>query len=458
MDVQACQQKRCWGTTTVVHGPKAGLPNRLTRTSDVRKFFSRTMAISESILASNLDLDFYGDQRSNDFRASPEVHSNDQKFLKLKRRPILSCVEGEVTLVDLFCGAGGISLGMEEAARSHRLRLLVRFAADFESRAIEVYKANFPEAHADQVDLSTIFARDVEASEFTRSETELAQRVGKLDVLVGGPPCQGHSDLNNFSRRRDPKNDLYLVMARAAKVLNPTYVVVENVPGAKHDKGGAFAGTVEALMRQGYRVSYEVVDMREIGVPQSRRRLVLIASKGSPVEVGAIVSRYRTAPRDLAWAIRDLETLESDSLMDTASKPSRDNKARIDYLFDNGLQDLPDAERPPCHRKGNHSYKSIYGRLKWDEPAQTITSGFYSMCMGRYVHPSRRRTITAREAARVQFFPDYFRFDAAKNRTALAQIIGNAVPPKLSFVLGHHLFGQIRMGNQFENQLAEVSP
>ena len=410
--------------------------------------------MSDFILANNLDLEFYSGERSDEFRASAEMNSDDKAFLRLEDRPRLDEVEGEVSLVDLFCGAGGITLGMQEAARAHKRRLAIKFAADFEARAIEVYRANFPEAHAELADLAQIFSRDVDAVDCTERELELVSRVGKLDVLVGGPPCQGHSDLNNFSRRHDPKNDLYLVMARAAKVLNPRYVVIENVPGAKHDRGGVFAETIDALVRQGYKISYDTVDVRDIGVPQSRKRLVLIASRDGHADVGNIVSIYRTQPRDLAWAIRDLEKRATDSIMDEPSKPSRDNKSRIDYLFENDLYDLPNEERPPCHRKGNHSYKSIYGRLNWKDSAQTITSGFYSMCMGRYVHPSQRRTLTAREAARIQFFPDYFSFDAAEKRTSLAQIIGNAVPPKLSFILGHYLIGQLSVASHLNKEIS----
>ncbi|MGK8204363.1 DNA cytosine methyltransferase [Burkholderia cenocepacia] len=400
--------------------------------------------MSDFILAENLNLEFYSGERSDELCAPAEMQSDDKAFLRLQSRPLLEEDEGEISLVDLFCGAGGITLGMQEAAHAHKLRLAIKFAADFEARAIEVYRENFPDARAELVDLAQVFSQDVEATDFTERERELVRSVGKLDVLVGGPPCQGHSDLNNFSRRHDPKNDLYLVMARAAKVLNPAFVVIENVPGAKHDRGGVFAETIDALTRQGYSISYDTVNVKDIGVPQSRRRLVLIASREEHVNVSNIVSIYRTKPRDLAWAIQDLERRESNSIMDEPSKPSRDNRARIDYLFENDLYDLPDDERPPCHRKGGHSYKSIYGRLKWSDSAQTITSGFYSMCMGRYVHPSQRRTLTAREAARIQFFPDYFSFDAAEKRTSLAQIIGNAVPPKLSFVLGHYLIGQLR--------------
>ena len=109
---------------------------------------------------------------------------------------------------------------------------------------------------------------------------------------------------------------------------------------------------------------------------------------------------YETPVRDLRWAIGDLENDAGLSPDRAAGRTSAANARRIDYLFDNGLHDLPDSERPPCHRDRVHSYTSVYGRLHWDRPSPTITGGFYSMGMGRYVHPSRRRTLTPREAAR----------------------------------------------------------
>ncbi|KAB0050978.1 DNA cytosine methyltransferase, partial [Escherichia coli] len=135
--------------------------------------------------------------------------------------------------------------------------------------------------------------------------------------------------------------------------------------------------------------------MFDIGVPQKRKRLILIASKANLVNINEIIELYKTQPKSVHWAIQDLMQLDSqDTLMDMPSKPSKDNLKRIDYLFENNIYDLPNEQRPPCHQKGNHTYKSIYGRLHWDEPSQTITSGFYSMCMGRYVHPQLPRTLT----------------------------------------------------------------
>src|SRR5207244_2396014 len=140
-------------------------------------------------------------------------------------------------------------------------------------------------------------------------------------------------------------------------------------------------------------------------------------------------SRHRT----VAWAIRDLLPLEGRTALDTPSTPSPANRRRIGWLHARRRRhDLPNRLRPRCHH-GDHSYKSMYGKLWWDRPAQTITSGYGSMGQGRYVHPLRLRTLTPHEVARLQGFPDFFRFDLAATKTALAMMIGNAAPMKLSY-------------------------
>jgi DNA (cytosine-5)-methyltransferase 1 len=230
-------------------------------------------------------------------------------------------------------------------------------------------------------------------------------------------------------------------MARAAEVLQPQSVMIENVVGAKNDRGAVVQRTIEALRDLGYFVESGILSGYPIGVPQRRRRFIVLASRDRPpTPIADIESMYAVESRSVRWAIADLQDAASDdNIVEQPSRPSPDNLGRIDYLFDNGLFDLPNSERPPCHRDKKHSYNSIYGRLHWDEPAQTITSGFYSMCMGRYVHPSRRRTLTAREAARLQGIPDFFDFEPAGKRTALARIVGNAVPPKLAYVCAREL-------------------
>jgi DNA (cytosine-5)-methyltransferase 1 len=367
-----------------------------------------------------------------------QMRGDDYAYLRSRVRPRLAASSSPLNVVDLFCGAGGISLGIVEAANSYGIRPLIKWAVDFDERAVSVFRQNFPEANCERRDLSEIFEQEVSAK-LTRAELALRRKVGEVQLLVGGPPCQGHSDLNNYSRRADPKNSLYVLMARAAKVLRPSAVLIENVPGARHDRGGAVHTTICALEELGYRVRSGIVDMRQLGVPQSRRRFILIATKEMSREIPALLHDFRCEPRTVRWAIEDLVNEPGSGIANMPATSAPATRSRIDYLFDNDLFELPDGERPPCHRNGGHSYKSIYGRLRWEDCAQTITSGFYSMCMGRYVHPSQRRTLTAHEAARIQFFPDFFSFTSAGNRTALAQIVGNAVPPKFSFAIGRAL-------------------
>src|SRR5205814_201687 len=119
---------------------------------------------------------------------------------------------------------------------------------------------------------------------------------------------------------------------------------------------------------------------------------------------------------------------------DTRSRISKDNEPRIGWLRTHKGCDLPNRLRPPCQQGDVHTYKSMYGRLKWEKPAQTITSGYSSMGQGRYVHPDAKRTLTPHEAARLQFFPDWFDF-GDRQRGSWATLIGNAVPLKLSYTI-----------------------
>lgn len=367
-----------------------------------------------------------------------DARDADHESLRRTTPPDYTVGSGAIAIADLFCGVGGMTLGAMEAARSLGLAAECRLAVDRDAAALAGHAANFPGDHARGDDVAEMFGRRPDARK-TATERRLARETGPLDLLLGGPPCQGHSDLNNFSRRDDPKNALYLCMARAAAVLEPRHVVIENVAGAAHDRGGVVDTTVAALDRLGYRVEVGLVDALRIGVPQRRRRLIVVASRDEPPSIDDLHEKYETEPRDLRWAIGDLEDEPATSPFTTPSTPSPDNRRRIAHLFEHDLFDLPDAERPPCHRDKPHTYRSVYGRLRWDEPPQTITSGFYSTCMGRYVHPSRPRTLTAHEAARIQFFPDFFDFGPCGNRTALARVIGNAVPSRVAYAVVREL-------------------
>jgi DNA (cytosine-5)-methyltransferase 1 len=249
-------------------------------------------------------------------------------------------------------------------------------------------------------------------------EKTARKRAGTVDLLIGGPPCQGHSTLNNHTRGRDPKNGLYLRMVRAAEVLEPERLIIENVPAIERDEDGVLETATRRLESLGYRVDAMVVSVADIGAPQLRKRHILAASTSGNVEVAATVEA-------------------ATELLDAAAKMSPENLKRAHWLLKHAAFDLPNWLRPACHRdKPDHKYKSMYGRLRWDEPAQTITTGFGSPGQGRYLHPEQPRTITPHEAARLQVFPDWFSFGSAPFRSALAESIGNAVPVKLGFVAG----------------------
>ena len=337
-------------------------------------------------------------------------------------------------VVDLFSGCGGLSYGFAEAFRA--LGMTPRcIGVDTDPIAARTYEAALPNAVGLDVDISSIFDGKL-GSRATRSEERFRKLAGRTTVLLGGPPCQGHSAFNNRTRHDDDRNALYGAMVRAAEVLQPQHVVIENVPGALRDRRGIVQRSIEALQALGYAVDACVVDMSGIGVPQRRKRLVVVASLSGDKSIEEMLATQRRASRGVRWAIEDLEDVVSNSVLDMSCASAPQTRKRIDALFERDLWDLPDELRPACHAGGGHSYKSIYGRLRWDEPAQTVTTGFYSMCMGRNVHPSRRRTITAHEAARLQYFPDSFDFSLVSKRTDLARLIGNAVPPKLGYSLG----------------------
>lgn len=358
----------------------------------------------------------------------------DAAFQRLSRPPY-EALRPRIRLVDLFAGCGGLTLGAAEAARRLGLGLDVRLAVDIDLSATDVYRANLPGADVRCARVERLF-NGRPGRPPTKAEAKLKVQVGAVDVLVGGPPCQGHSDLNNHTRRADPRNALYARMARAAEVLEPTIVLVENVPTVTHDVDQVVEATVQRLRNSGYSVAEAVINIARLGAPQRRRRHIVLASRDSRVDVHAIVGqggeRCPDHPvRSVRWAISDLAAVKPDGLFDSASVPSNKNAKRMAWLFDQAEYDLPNRCRPQCHWS-NHSYNSMYGRLKWDQPAQTVTTGFGSMGQGRYVHPSKRRTITPHEAARLQMLPDFWDFSSVTKRGSLAQLIGNAVPPVLA--------------------------
>lgn len=362
----------------------------------------------------------------------PLVHQFDDAWLR-RASPNPPTAEA-VTIADLFSGCGGLSVGAAEAARAVGKRAVHVLALDNNEAALQVYSDNFHEADVHHGDIFELLDGQLGEAP-TRCERKLGARLEGLTLAMGGPPCQGHSDLNNHTRRDDPKNQLYLRMIRFVEVVRPEHVLVENVPGVAHDRAGVVEVARRTLGQLGYQVSTAVINASAVGAAQARRRHLLLATRNvRPLaEVRGISDAFAAPPRAVLEVIGDIDVEPSRGAFGTPATHSQVNRARIAYLFKHDLHDLPDEQRPDCHRLRPHSYKAVYGRMYPDRPAPTITAGFGSTGQGRFVHPRLPRTLTPHEAARLQGFPDWFRFDVVQGRRALQAMIGNAVPSKLAY-------------------------
>lgn len=339
-----------------------------------------------------------------------------------------------LSIVDLFCGCGGMTLGIAEGSRINGFNLDIKLALDINKASLEVYNKNFL-VNKDRIleDNITKIVTNKSGSKFSASELTLKQKYKELDILVAGPPCQGHSNLNNHTRRNDPRNELYLNAIRFIEIVKPKVAIIENVTAVVHDKDNVIAISNKRLEKSGYQIHPLNIDMSAYGLAQSRKRYIQIAILGGNLKEVSLEEYKVKSPIPLSDFISDIleEPFEKDGIFYTPSRSSIENRARIDYLFSNDAYDLPNKLRPNCHKNKQHSYVSNYGRMFWDKPAQTITSGFGSIGQGRYLHPLRKRVITPHEAARIQGFPDFFNFNSVLSRNDLHTMIANAVPPKI---------------------------
>ena len=368
-------------------------------------------------------------------RMQPCVNIYDLAWLASKERPRVRASAQEIRAVDLFCGCGGLTLGIREAARGLGCAFRSVFASDINKEALNIYAKNFQPDIIDNNPIEKSVNGELGA-ELTSEERVFCDKVGHIDIMVAGPPCQGHSNLNNYTRRDDPRNLLYLRAVRCAEILKPDTLIIENVPGVLHDKHGVLQTADEYLKTLGYSVSFDVVKMWKIGVAQTRQRMLLIASRvANDVDINKIVEASALPVRTMEWVISDLlEQYTDGSVFDSAAIHSPVNQARIHYLFENDLYELPNEQRPDCHRLKPHTYPAVYGRMHWNRPSPTITGGFACCGRGRFIHPLRERTLTPHEAARIQYFPDFFDF-GGMTRTALVKAIGNAVPARAGYVV-----------------------
>jgi DNA (cytosine-5)-methyltransferase 1 len=349
-----------------------------------------------------------------------------------------------------------LSLGVEEAARSLGFGIEHLLAVDVDVDALQVFGMNrggSPVLHGSVRQLVESRVRgEGENARFSFcpeiASSELEKLVGNVDIVVAGPPCQGHSTLNNYSRGDDPRNGLYLTVPAVAIALNAPLVLIENVPNVVHDRLGVVAATRQLLADAGYAVADGVLASDKMGWGQTRKRFFLMASKlGKPISPAEIVLLSSRTPMSLGDLIGDLvDSYVEDDIFNSTPTLSPANQERIRHLFDSDSHNLPNDLRPECHKSGT-TYKAVYGRMFWDRPAPTITSGFLTPGRGRFVHPLRRRVLTPHEAARVQGFPDWFKFIAPGSdvtRTLLTKWIGDAVPPILGYYAALGLLGDFK--------------
>ena len=370
--------------------------------------------------------------------------------------------ETQITYIDLFCGGGGLSLGLHEALRNLGFAPKMILAADLDRAALELVRRHFSplicrnRSVDDLVEYLVDYsgARGGFASHPKILDKELERYKGRISLLIGGPPCQGHSNLNNRTRREDPRNLLYFAMPAIAVCLAIPNIIIENVPAINKSKVNVVKLTREILIDAGYNVEEIVLNSSEFNVAQTRQRHFLVASKGPLLNIRLVSDLLKSAPITFADVAMDLPALGFDyPMLERNGALSSENKRRIEFLQKNGVFELPNSERPDCHKDSN-TYPSVYGRIHPDQPMQTVTTGFASPGRGRYVHPIEGRTITIREAGRIQAFPDWYWKEARPlnfNRADFQKIIGDAVPSIMIEPLVFSLFGS----SMTENSKAE---
>ena len=330
------------------------------------------------------------------------------------KEPSLS---NDIVGVDLFCGVGGLTHGLRAAG------INIRAGFDLDESCKFAYEENNKAKFikADVKDLTADMLRPYFAG-------------AKCGVLAGCAPCQSFSALRkNRKENNGPGNSWGLLkhFARLAEIPEISVVSMENVPGLRHQ--GVYRDFIRALKKSGYHIGFsDVVNCADYGVPQSRKRLVVLASRRGDIPLAPPTSlkHHRTVRQALA-------KLREDDPLHIYRSLSKENRARIRQSKPGGSwRDWDPELASPCHRKERRDFPSPYGRMEWDKPAPTITTQFSFYSCGRFGHPEQHRPISVREGALLQGFMTDYKFirkdDNLRGKiNDLARGIGNAVPPPL---------------------------
>ena len=353
-----------------------------------------------------------------------EDYLKNKAYLRELETRIMTA-HSSITAVDLFCGVGGLTRGLSNAGINVKLGVDLDPACEFPLE--ENNDTRFLQGDVSKLKASTL-KKELKGS--------------KISLLAGCAPCQPFSSYSNSTGKQERHKDWGLLKSFEKLVLKvqPTLVTMENVPPL--ERKGIFAGFTKTLEKDGYHVSYRVVHGKEIGLPQRRRRLVLVASKLGPIELPEWNEPVQTV-RD---AIADLQPIQagvsnSKDRLHFSAGLSDLNLERIKHSKPGGTwRDWPEHLVAKCHtKKSGRSFPSVYGRMRWDQPAPTMTTQCFGFGNGRFGHPEQDRAISLREAAIIQSFPEDYAFlrdDDPISISALGRLIGNAVPVKLGEYIG----------------------
>lgn len=325
-----------------------------------------------------------------------------------------------IAAIDLFCGAGGLTHGFILEG------LKVQAGIDLDSACKYPYVINNRAVFIEQ-DVSQIRGQDLNQI-FGKS---------KIRVLAGCAPCQPFSTYaHKYDVKRDSKWSLLQQFSRLIRESSPEIVTMENVPSVyKHE---VFESFIRSLKRRGYHVWHGVVNSAEYGAPQSRKRMVLLASLLGEIEFIEPTHKKTKTVREVIGKLEKLRagTASSKDPLHASSSLSPINYQRIKASKPGGTwRDWPKHLLVDCHKSASgKTFSGVYARMEWDKPAPTMTTQFHSFGTGRFGHPEQNRAISLREGAIFQGFPKKYKFlqkDEGINFTALGRMIGNAVPVDL---------------------------
>jgi DNA (cytosine-5)-methyltransferase 1 len=344
----------------------------------------------------------------------------------------------KIAAVDFFCGCGGTSFGFKKAG------IDVICGIDFDETCQLTYEKNLGRnkfVHADIAKLRT-----------SEIKEKIVLKKGQKLLFSACAPCQPFSTYNKNKNKGDRRKSLLLEFARFIKDIKPDYIFIENVPGLQNvDSGRVFKKFIRQLENLKYSYQYKVINASDYGVPQSRKRLILLASKDGDLSfpeithgLGKGLKPYATVRSAIGNLPELKHGLSHDKINGHFSRKLSDlNLARLRATPKNGgsRSDWPKKFVLECHKKSN-GHNDVYGRMAWDKLAPVLTCNCTSISNGRFGHPEQDRAISPREAAMIQTFPKSFIFYGGL--VSMSKHIGNAVPVKLAQVFGKAILGKQR--------------